>query len=98
MPAGIGRSSTCRSFLNQWSVDHTLGDSLRWIPDITTPILVVLGTADPTVVPQMAQQMHDAATASERRGLHFVKGGTHYFEDQPAALAEALDTITDWLN
>jgi len=96
MPAGISRSSTCRSFLNQWSIDHTQGDSLRWIPEITSPLLVVLGTADPTVLPQMAQQMHDAATASSRRDLHFVQGGTHYFEGQPAELTEALDTIADW--
>jgi pimeloyl-ACP methyl ester carboxylesterase len=97
MPAGISRSSTCRSFLNQWSIDHAQGDSLRWLPEITSPVLVVLGTADPTVLPNMAQQMFDAAATSSRRELHFVKGGTHYFENQPDQLAEALDTITDWL-
>ncbi len=97
MPAGISRSSTCRSFLNQWSIDHAQGDSLRWLPEITSPVLVVLGSADPTVLPNMAQQMYDATTAASRRDLHFVKGGTHYFENQPDQLAEALDTITDWL-
>ena len=97
MPAGIGRNSTCRSFLNQWSVDHTEGDSLRWMPAITSPVLIVLGTADVTVMPRMAQEMYDSATSSSRRELHFVRGGTHYFEDQPAELAEALDTIIDWL-
>jgi pimeloyl-ACP methyl ester carboxylesterase len=97
MPAGISRVSTCRSWLNQWSLDHTMGDSLRWLPELTTPLLIVLGTADPTVLPQMAQQMYDAATASARRDLHYVKGATHYFENQPEQLAEALDTIADWL-
>ena len=97
MPAGISRVSTCRSWLNQWSLDHTMGDSLRWLPEITTPLLIVLGTADPTVLPHMAQQMYDAATASTRRHLHYVKDATHYFENQPEQLAEALDTIADWL-
>ena len=32
LPAGVGRCSSVRSWLNQWSIDHTLGDSLRWLP------------------------------------------------------------------
>ena len=58
----------------------------------------LIGTADPTVLPDMARQMYDAATAAERRDLHFVKGGTHYFENQPDLLAEALDVIAAWLS
>jgi pimeloyl-ACP methyl ester carboxylesterase len=97
MPAGISRVSTCRSFVNQWSLEHTNGDSLRWLPQIDTPLHIVIGTADPVVMPQMAQQMYDASTASKQRDLTFVRGGTHYFEDQPAQLAEALDAIAAWL-
>jgi alpha-beta hydrolase superfamily lysophospholipase len=97
LPAMISRASSCRSFLNQWSIDHTMADSFKWLPGITTPLLIVLGTADPSVLPGMAQQMYDAATASTRRDLHFVKGGTHYFENQPEQLAEALDVIAAWL-
>ncbi len=97
LPAMISRYSSARSFLNQWSIDHTMADSLRWLPSVTTPFLIVLGTADPTVLPDMARQMYDAATASPRRDLHFVTGGTHYFENQPELLAEALDTIAAWL-
>ncbi len=98
LPAMISRSSSCRSFLNQWSIDHTMADSFKWLPAITSPFLIVLGTADPTVLPAMAQQMYDAATASSRRDLHFVTGGTHYFENQPELLAEALDVIAAWLD
>lgn len=95
LPAGIGRTCTLRSWLNQWSIDHTLGDSLRWLPQIEGPVLVAVGTADPVVVPQMAQQMYDAAEKAERQ-IAFVKGGTHYFENQPEILAEALDTMAAW--
>ena len=98
MPAGISRLATCRSWLNQWSLEHTNADSLRWLPTITSPILVVLGTADVTVLPHMAQQMHDAATSSARRQLHYVKNATHYFENQPELLTEALDVIADFVN
>ena len=45
----------------------------------------------------MAQQMYDAATSASKRDLHYVKRATHYFEDQPELLAEALDVIAAWL-
>jgi len=77
-------------------IDHPLGDSLRWLPEITHPVWVGAGTADPVVVPLMAQQMHDAAAGSTARVLRFFQGGTHYFEGQPDILGEALDALADW--
>ena len=96
LPAGIGRCTTLRSWLNQWSIDHTLGDSLRWLPEITCPVFVGVGTADPVVVPQMAQQIYDGASSSSSAVLVEVKGATHYFENQPDLLAEALDALAAW--
>jgi pimeloyl-ACP methyl ester carboxylesterase len=96
LPAGIGRCSTLRSWLNQWSLDTTIGDALRWLPSIDVPVMVVQGTADPVVVPQMAQQMYDAATSAPRR-IELVKGATHYFEGQPELLASTQDTLADWI-
>lgn len=97
MPAGISRVTTLRSWINQWSIDDTHADSLRWLPQIDVPISVLLGTADPTVLPAMAQQMHDAATRAPVRDLRFVKGGTHYFEGQPDHLSQALDHISRFI-
>jgi pimeloyl-ACP methyl ester carboxylesterase len=97
MPAGISRVTTLRAWLNQWSIDHTNADSLRWLPEIDVPLTVLLGTADPTVLPAMAQQMHDAATGAPVRDLHYVQGATHYFEGQPELLDEALDHIAAFL-
>ena len=96
LPAGIGRCSTLRSWLNQWSLDHTLGDALRWLPTVDVPVMVMQGTADPVVVPQMAQQMYDAATNAPRR-IELVEGATHYFEGQPELLASTLDTLAEWI-
>jgi len=93
MPAGISRATTLRAWINQWSIDHTLADSLRWLGDIDVPTCIVLGTADPTVMPAMAQQMYDAAATAPARQLAMVKGATHYFEGQPELLDEALDRI-----
>jgi pimeloyl-ACP methyl ester carboxylesterase len=97
MPAGISRVTTLRAWINQWSIDHTNADSLRWLPALDVPILIELGTADPTVLPDMARQMFDASTGSPRRDLHYVKGATHYFEGQPELLTEALDVMAEWI-
>ncbi|HXZ61999.1 MAG TPA: hypothetical protein VEG62_04590 [Acidimicrobiales bacterium] len=96
LPAGVGRCSTLRSWLNQWSLDHSLGDSLRWLPEITCPLWVGAGTGDPLVVPQAARQMYDAATKASPRTWVEFKGATHYFEGQPDILVEALDALAAW--
>jgi pimeloyl-ACP methyl ester carboxylesterase len=93
MPAGISRVSTLRAWLNQWSVDHTQADSMRWLPEIDVPLAVILGTADPTVMPAMAAEMHAAAIRAPSRRLHLIPGATHYFEGQPDLLDAALDHI-----
>jgi len=85
-----------RSWINQWSLDHTLGDSLRWLPELTTPVMVVVGSADPVVTPSMAQQMYDATERAPRE-LLLVPGATHYFEGQPELLADALDAMSAWI-
>jgi len=97
LPAGIGRCTTLRSWINQWSLDHTLGDSLRWLPELTTPVMVIVGSADPVVTPSMAQQMYDAAERAPRELLQ-VPGATHYFEGQPDLLADALDAMAAWIS
>jgi pimeloyl-ACP methyl ester carboxylesterase len=98
LPAGISRTTTLRSWLNQWSVGHTNGDALRWLPEVDVPVIVEYGTADPTVLPHMAQEMHDAASAAPARQLVEVAGATHYFEGQPELLDEALDRMAAWIN
>ncbi len=97
LPAGISRVTTLRAWLNQWSVDHTNADSLRWLPEIDVPVLVELGTADPTVLPHMGVEMHAAATAAPVSDLVEIPGATHYFEGQPELLDDALDRMATWI-
>jgi pimeloyl-ACP methyl ester carboxylesterase len=96
LPAGIGRCCTPRSWLNQWSIDHTLGDSLRWLPEVEVPVLVLSPSADPLVLPHMGQQMYDAATKAPREIVE-LKGANHYFEGQPEILDDALDALAGWV-
>lgn len=96
LPAGIGRTCTLRSWINQWSLDRTLGDSLRWLPEVEGPVGIMSPTADPLVLPHMGQQMFDAATKASR-AIHEEKGANHYFEGQPEILAETLDWFAGWV-
>jgi pimeloyl-ACP methyl ester carboxylesterase len=98
MPAGISRVTTVRSWLNQWSVDHTNGNALHWLAQIEEPVLVVAGTGDPTVLPHMGRQMFDAATSSRARDHVEIQGGTHYWEGQPELLDQALDETAAWIH
>jgi len=96
LPAGISRCTTLRSWLNQWSIDHTLGDALRWLPEVAVPVMVMLGTADPVVVPPMARQMYDASSNAPRQ-LRMIPGATHYFENQPELLDDTLEALSAWI-
>jgi hypothetical protein len=44
----------------------------------------------------MARGLYDAASSSSSRVLVEIRGGTHYFENQPDLLAEALDALAAW--
>jgi pimeloyl-ACP methyl ester carboxylesterase len=96
LPAGIGRVSTLRSWLNQWSIDHTNADSLRWLPEAEVPVLVEFGTADTSVPPHLGQEMYDAVAKAPRE-LVAIPAAGHYYEGQPALLERALDAMAAWI-
>ena len=93
LPAGIGRYSTLRSWLNQWSIDHTFGNALQWLPDVQVPVLIEYGTADVTVLPHMGKEMH--AAAGEGAEQISVPDAGHYFEGTPELLEQALDGLAE---
>jgi pimeloyl-ACP methyl ester carboxylesterase len=95
LPAGVGRCSTVRSWINQWSLDHSLGDSLRWLPDIEAPVLILNPTGD-TLVPVALGRMMYEAVARAPKEIVELPGATHYFEGQPELLETALDALADW--
>jgi pimeloyl-ACP methyl ester carboxylesterase len=95
-PAGIARYTTARSWINQWSLDDSLGDSLRWLPTIQAPVHIIYGTADTAAHPTHAREMYEAARP-ESRSITAITGAGHYFENQPDLLAEACDDLASWL-
>jgi len=97
LPAAIARYTTARSWLNQWSIDHAQGDSLRWLPHLEVPVLIVYGTGDTAAHPQHALDMFEA-TPDELATLVTIKGAGHYFQGQPELRDEACDRIAEWIN
>ncbi|MCW2620686.1 MAG: hypothetical protein JWL64_288, partial [Frankiales bacterium] len=96
LPAGIGRYSTVRSWLNQWSIDDTYGAAEKWLPTVGVPVLVVDGGGDVTVHPHHGANMHRAAGDNGERVT--IKGAGHYFEGQPELLVQAQDAVAEWIN
>lgn len=95
LPAGVSRYSTLRSWINQWSVDESHGNALKWLPELTTPTLVLGGSADSGSPPVILQQQLDAITQAEKKYV-LIKDATHYFEGRPDLLQEACRAMVDW--
>lgn len=96
-PVGLGRFSTLRSWLSQWSIDDSNADGLRSAASITVPFLAIENSAD-DAVPQPHVGSVFAAAASERKEMIVVKGANHYYAGQPELLHMSTQQIFDWLD
>ena len=95
LPAGVSRYTTLHSWINQWSVDQTLGNALRWLPTVEAPVLVLGGSADSGSPPAIFGQLHDAVEIAQKKQI-VLDGATHYFEGQPDKLLQACEAIAAW--
>ncbi len=95
-PGGLGRFTTLRSWLSQWSLDsHAC--SLKVGHRIRVPVLVVGNTADDACTPSHTQRLFDCVVNAPSRELQLVHGATHYYAFQPDHLKRAAGIVTDWL-
>ena len=95
-PIGLGRFSTLRAWLSQWSIDDTHADGPRCARSISVPLLAIENSADDAVPQPHARIIHDAA-ASRDKTFRVIKGATHYYQGQPELLKEAVDTCLGWM-
>jgi alpha-beta hydrolase superfamily lysophospholipase len=95
-PVGIGRFSTLRSWLSQWSIDDSSADGPRSAASISVPLLAVENSADDAVPQPHARIIHDAA-ASKDKTMRVIKGATHYYQGQPELLKQAVDLCVAWM-
>jgi len=95
-PAGIGRFSTLRAWLSQWSVDDSNADGPRCARSISVPLLAIENSADDAVPQPHARIIHDAA-GSRDKAFHVIKGATHYYQGQPDLLQQAVELCVGWM-
>ena len=95
-PVGIGRFSTLRAWLSQWSIDDSNADGPRCAAAIRVPLLAIENSADDAVPQPHARIIHDAA-ASRDKTFRTIKGATHYYQGQPELLKQAVELCVGWM-
>ncbi len=95
-PVGIGRFSTLRSWLSQWSVEDSNADGLESARSVSVPLLAIENSADDAVPQPHVRMIHDAA-ASRDKTFRVVTGATHYYQGQPQLLEQAVGLCVGWL-
>ena len=95
-PVGLARFSTLRSWLSQWSIDHTHVIGEQCTPAISVPLLTIEHSADDAVPQPHMGQMH-AAAGSHDKQFHRIQGANHYFKGQPELTQVAVTLITGWV-
>lgn len=96
MPAGLGRYSSLRAWLSQWSLDDSRADGPRSAARISVPALVIENGADDACTPSHTRRIWEALAAVERE-QHRVEGAGHYYLGQREQLARATEICLDWL-
>jgi pimeloyl-ACP methyl ester carboxylesterase len=95
-PVGLGRFTTLRSWLSQWSYDDSRADGVRNGANVSCPALVVSNTADLACTPSHARRLFEALGSADKRYVE-IQGADHYYIERPDLLPQATATVVDWL-
>lgn len=95
-PIGLARYSSLRSWLSQWSVDHSNADGVRCAARISVPALVVGNGADDACTPSHTRRLFEALRQPDQTSVT-IAGANHYYAGQKERMAEAIDVCKIWL-
>jgi pimeloyl-ACP methyl ester carboxylesterase len=90
----MGRYSSLRSWLSQWSVRCTRAYGPECMRNTTVPVLLVEYGADEVVFPSQIQQWKQAI--GSRAVFQVLDSANHFLRDQPAHRLEAAQLMVDW--
>jgi pimeloyl-ACP methyl ester carboxylesterase len=93
-PTSLGRFSTLRSFLSQWSARLSRADGPACMARTSVPVLNVLYSADTLVFPAQVRLWSQAAGG--RCQDHVLKGATHHLFGQDRLIEELADLLVAW--
>jgi pimeloyl-ACP methyl ester carboxylesterase len=94
-PAGLGLTSTLRTWLSMWSLDHSECRGERHLAKITQPALIIQADADCGVFPSDARAIVEALGSSDKN--FETVAGDHYLQAPDSARADVADRIVAWL-
>jgi pimeloyl-ACP methyl ester carboxylesterase len=95
-PVGLGRFTTLRSWLSQWSFDESRANGVVNAAAISCPVLVINNTADLACTPSHAARLFEAV-ASKDKEIVQIEGADHYYTERRDLLPKAVVAVEDWL-
>jgi pimeloyl-ACP methyl ester carboxylesterase len=96
-PIGLGRFTTLRSWLSQWSYDESRANGLVNGARISVPCLVINNTADLACTPSHAARLFEALAPADKTYVD-IQGADHYYSETPELLPQAVAAVTGWLD
>ena len=93
----LGRFTTLRSYLSQWSLLSPAGDGPARLAETSVPVFNIRFSADEGTYPSLTQEYSDAA--SGRCEDYVLKGARHFpykQENGDQIIAELADAIVEW--
>jgi pimeloyl-ACP methyl ester carboxylesterase len=94
-PSTLGRYTSLRSWLSQWSYDDSESNAPRHLPRVTVPVQVIYGTADAAAFPSHAVTMYESVRHAKKE-LIAIEGAHHYFLEQPELIAVMCRHMLRW--
>lgn len=95
-PVGLGRFTTLRSWLSQWSYDESRANGLLNGARTSCPVLVINNTADLACTPSHARRLFDAVATSDKAIVQ-IEGADHYYSERRDLLPKATAAVVAWL-
>jgi len=95
-PTILGRLSTLRSYLSQWS-ELSVADGPARLAETTCPVINIEFSADEGTYPSDVKQYSEAA--GDRAEYYLLPGARHYpflQENSEALIGELADVIVEW--
>lgn len=95
-PAGLGRYSSLRSWLSQFSYAHSRATGPVCAGRVSVPVIVVEHSADDVCLPSHPRRIFEGVKHADKE-MHVIRGAGHYYHGQPEQLAEGVRVCIDWL-
>ncbi|MFF3930612.1 hypothetical protein [Streptomyces hirsutus] len=95
-PSALGRFTTTRSWLSQWSYDTAQVDAADAASRVTVPVLLLENSRDDACPPAHPRAIYEGI-AHENKQLSVIEGANHYYSGQKEHLQSAVDHIDGWL-